>query len=164
MIDHASLSMAFQIVLNSTSEPMGDDLENQVISFLIRIGYLPDNRTREAILSSIPYRLFMDCFIKRRSKLWEIDQLESFLGTTRATVYRHLNKLKSMNLVEDISFTSEDTGYLHKGYRLRYGNLSRAWNVVEINMTNVIEQYRKSVDRIQEKLNIDIEVLEEEEK
>ncbi len=145
--------MAFRIVLNSTWEPMGDELENQVISFLTRIGYLPENRTKEAILKSVPYRLFMDCFIKRRNKLWEIDELESFLKTTRATVYRHLNRLKSMNLLEETSFNSEDTGYIHKGYRLRFSNLSRAWNVVEKHMTTVIEQYRKAVDSIQERLD-----------
>lgn len=147
--------MAFQIVLNSASIPLGDDLESKVISFLMRIGYMSENRTREAILKSVPYRLFMECFIKRRNKLWEIDELESFLGATRATVYRHLNKLKSLDLVEEIPFNSKETGYIHKGYRLRFSNISRAWNFVEAHMEMTIEQYRKAVDSIQETLNRD---------
>jgi hypothetical protein len=145
--------MAFQIVLNSSSIPLGDDLESRVISFLMRVGYLSETRTRESILGSVPYRLFMECFLKRKDKLWEIDEMESFLGATRATVYRHLNKLKSLDLVEESPFTSEDTGYVHKGYKLRFGNLSRAWNFVEAHMQVTMEQYRTAVDGIQEALN-----------
>jgi len=147
--------MAFHIVLNSASTPLGDDLESQLISFLMRIGYLSENKTREAIRKSVPFKLFMECFVKRRSKLWEIDELEAFLKTTRATVYRHLNKLKSLDLVEETPFNSEDTGYVHKGYRLRFSNLSRAWNFVEAHMEMTIEQYREAVDRIQETMNRD---------
>ena len=145
--------MAFQIVLNSAITPLGDDLESRVISFLMRIGYISENKTREAVLKSVPYRLFMECFIKRRNKLWEIDELESFLKATRATVYRHLNRLKSLDLVEESPINSEETGYIHKGYRLRFGNISRAWNFVEAHMEMTIEQYRKSVDAIQESMN-----------
>lgn len=152
--------MAFQIELNSTNYPMGDDLESQVISFLMRIGYISENKTRDAVVKSVPFRLFMDCFLKRRNKHWEIDELESYLGATRATVYRHLNKLKSLDIVEEVPFNSEDTGYVHKGYRLRFSNLSRAWNFVEAHMEMTIEQYRKSVDRIQDRLQKEF-VLEE---
>ena len=155
--------MAFHIVLNSASIPLGDDLESQVISFLMRIGYLSENKTREAIRKSVPFRLFMECFIKRRNKLWEIDELESFLKATRATVYRHLNRLKSLDLVEESPINSEETGYIHKGYKLRFGNLSRAWNFVEAHMEMTIEQYRKSVDSIQESLNREFSLEGEEE-
>lgn len=153
--------MAFQIVLNSSSIPLGDDLESKVISFLTRVGYLSETRTRESILASVPYRLFMECFLRRKDKLWEIDDLESFLGVTRATVYRHLNKLKSLDLVEETPFNSEDTGYVHKGYRLRFGNISRAWNFVEAHMEMTIEQYRIAVDGIQESLNREQSLKEE---
>ena len=154
--------MAFQIVLNSAITPLGDDLESRVISFLMRIGYISENKTREAVLKSVPYRLFMECFIKRRNKLWEIDELESFLKATRATVYRHLNRLKSLDLVEESPINSEETGYVHKGYKLRFGNLSRAWNFVEAHMEMTIEQYRRSVDGIQELLNREISLEGEE--
>ena len=155
--------MAFQIVLNSAITPLGDDLESRVISFLMRIGYISENKTREAVLKSVPYRLFMECFIRRRNKLWEIDELESFLKATRATVYRHLNRLKSLDLVEESPINSEETGYVHKGYRLRFGNLSRAWNFVEAHMEMTIEQYRKSVESIQEVLNREFSLEGEEE-
>ncbi len=36
--------MAFQIVLNSAMIPMGDNLESQAISFLVRIGYFSENK------------------------------------------------------------------------------------------------------------------------
>ena len=145
--------MAFEIVLNASSIPPGDDLESKVISFLTRIGYLPGNRTREATLASVPYRLFMECFLRRGDRFWEVEDLESFLGVTRATVYRHLNKLKSLDLVGESPVNSEETGYIHKGYRLRLGNLSRAWNVVEEHMKFTMEQYRLAVDAIQEGVN-----------
>jgi len=145
--------MAFQIELNSASIPLGDDLESQVISFLMRIGYISENKTREAIIKSVPFRLFMDCFLRRRNKHWEIDELESFLGATRATVYRHLNKLKSMDIIEENPFNSPETGYIHKGYRLRFSKLSRAWMFVEEHMKMTMKQYRKAVDSIQETLD-----------
>jgi len=153
--------MAFQIVLKSASVPIGDDLESQLISFLVRIGYLPENRAKETIIESVPYKLFLNCFLKRKDKLWEIDDMESFLGVTRATVYRHLNKLKSLDLVEEVPFPSKDTGYIHKGYRLRFSNLSRAWNFVEAHMEMVMEQYRKNVDSIQERVNRELSLVEE---
>ncbi len=83
---------------------------------------------------------------------------------TRATVYRHLNRLKSLDLVEESPINSEETGYVHKGYKLRFGNLSRAWNFVEAHMEMTIEQYRRSVDSIQEVLNREFSLEGEEEK
>jgi len=146
--------MAFRILLNSTVTPMGEDMESRVISFLVRIGYLPVNRAVELHKKSVPYRLFMDCFVRRRERLWEVEALEAFLGTTRATLYRHLNRLKALGIIEEASLTSEDTGYIHKGYRLRFGNLSRAWNFTEALMDGVIKQYRKEVDWIQEEIEL----------
>jgi len=36
-----------------------------------------------------------------------------------------------------------------KGYRIRYGNLSKAWNFVESNVQIAMENYRKTVDHVQ---------------
>ena len=147
-------SMTFRILLNSTVTPLGDDIEGRVISFLVRIGYLPENRTIENYKESVPYKLFMDCFVRRREKLWEVEALESYLGTSRATLYRHLNRLKSLGIIEETTLNSEDTGNIHKGYKLRFGNLSWAWNFTEAFMEGIIKQYRKEVDKIQEMIEM----------
>lgn len=153
--------MAFQIVLNSAWEPLGDSLESQVISFLKRIGYISENKTLEAVKKSVPFRLFMECFIKRRTKLWEIDEMETFLNATRATIYRHLNKLKSLDIVQEVPFNSKETGYIHKGYRLYYGDISRAWNFVEQHMDHTMKEYRESVNRIQEAMDKELSLEQE---
>ncbi|MFP4170992.1 MAG: helix-turn-helix domain-containing protein [Methanomassiliicoccales archaeon] len=129
-----------------------DDVDDLAVRLLKQIGYLPrgyDPKTgANDVLESVPYRLFMDCFMRNNHRAWLVDELASFLGTTRPTVYRHLNKLKAIDLVEEVE--TERDGQMKKGYRIRYGDLRKAWSFTEANVEMAMESYRKSIDHFQE--------------
>lgn len=129
-------------------------LETAMMDFLMSAGYISrvENLETEAdIRKGIPYRLFMDCFMKRRDRLWEVDDLATYLNTTRPTVYRHLNKLQAIGLIE--GFLIGKNYPLRKGYSLRYGNLSQAWFFVEENVQTAMQSYRKTVDHLKDLLS-----------
>jgi len=122
-------------------------------TFLINIGYIPkgyDPKTASAttIRDSIPYKLFMEYFMGNMSKAWSVEELALLLGTSKPTIYRHINKLKTMDLLE--SMDVEFDGQIRKGYRIRYGNLQKAWSFTEANIEMAMENYRKTVEHFQE--------------
>ncbi|MDY0292991.1 MAG: helix-turn-helix domain-containing protein [Candidatus Methanomethylophilaceae archaeon] len=120
-------------------------------TFLVQIGYIPkgyDPKTGAAGLrDSVPYRMFMEFFIRNKSKAWTVEELAALLGTTKPTIYRHINKLKSMDLLE--SLDAEFEGQVRKGYRIRYGDLSKAWSFTEANVNMAMENYRRTVGHLQ---------------
>jgi predicted transcriptional regulator len=122
-----------------------EDLEHAAKIFLAQIGYLSKGADVR-----IPLNLFMECLLKKPEKAWQVDELAVVLKTSRPTVYRHLNKLKSLDLLEEVLVEDEQTGQLKKGYKLRYGSLSKAWNFVEAHVKVALENYRKTVNHIQE--------------
>jgi predicted DNA-binding ArsR family transcriptional regulator len=66
-------------------------------------------------------------------------------------VYRHLNKLKALDLLEESVVRPDSSeGQPKKAYRIRYGNLSKAWNFVEAHVKVAMDNYRKTVDHLQE--------------
>ena len=44
----------------------------------------------------------------------------------------------------------EFDGQIRKGYRIRYGNLQKAWSFTEANIEMAMENYRKTVEHFQE--------------
>ena len=144
--------MAFEItvVSNTPLTPLGD-IDEVLSIFLSQVGYLPPGYTprndASDIESSIPFRIFRDYFLRRSEKAWLIEDIAADLEATKATVYRHINKLKSLDLLEEAHVERE--GAQRKGYRLRYGNLSKAWNITESNVEAAMDSYRKTVDHIQ---------------
>ena len=138
------------VVSNTPLTPVSD-FDAVSVTFLYQIGYLPkgyDPKTDAAsVKQSVPYRLFVNCLMKRPEKAWHVDELCTVLGTSRPTVYRHLNKLKSLDLLEEVSVENGD-GQTRKSYRLRYGNLSKSWNFVEAHVRVAMESYRKTVDHL----------------
>lgn len=142
-------------VVSNTPMTGVDDVDVLAETFLVQIGYLPkgyDPRSAGAlsIRDSIPYRLFMDFFMRNPSKVWVAEELAALLNTTKPTVYRHINKLKSMDLLE--SMDTEFEGQIRKGFRIRYGDLGKAWSFTESNVNLAMENYRKTVTRFQELL------------
>lgn len=174
------------VVSNTPLTPIADT-DTVAIGFLFQIGYLPkgyDPKTDvESVRQSVPYKLVMNCFLKRPEKLWSIEELQTVLHTSRPTVYRHLNKLKGFDLVEEQPVTTfrcahcevfesgaeaevlEHAGgcaskkngkkadalaQSRKGYRMRYGNLSKSWNFVEAHVKVAMEGYRKTVEHLHE--------------
>jgi len=138
------------VVSNIPLTPL-KDLDEVSLMFLTQIGYIPkgyDPKTdAKSVRESVPYRLFVECLLGRAEKGWTVEQLATKLKTTKATIYRHINKLKALDLLDEVDVIEK--GGAKKGYRIRYGNLSKAWNFVESNVEIAIENYRKTVDHIQ---------------
>ncbi len=121
-------------------------------TFLTQIGYLPkgyDPRTNASgVKESVPYRLFMDYFMSFPSKAWSAEELAALLETTKPTIYRHINKLKALDILETVDV--ECDGQKRKGYRIRFGDLSKAWAFAESNVKMAMENYRMTVAHFQE--------------
>ncbi len=153
MLYAISGSMDFEISV-SRNAPLTslDDLEEVCAIFLTDIGYLPKGygpRTGVSeIRESVPFRLFVDFFLLRRDKTWLVDELAHELETSKPTIYRHIKKLKGMDLLEE-AYLDTGEGTQRKGYRLRYGSLGDAWHFVEEHVTVAMSNYRKTVDHIQ---------------
>ncbi len=135
----------FEIQLRRTSPMLHErDLDRVLVHFLSSIGYMkynPDKDFEEA-KKSVGYRLFKECLLLHPEKLWSVDELLTYLNTSRPTLYRYLNKLKSYDLLEE-----EHEG-IAKKYRLRYGDIEKAWSFVEANVKMAMENYRREVEHI----------------
>ncbi|HDD57252.1 MAG: transcriptional regulator [Spirochaetes bacterium] len=139
--------MSFEIRVVSNTPLTGEkDVENATRMFLYQIGYLSKGSDPE-----IPYRIFYDFFLKHPSRAWMVEEISKELKVSKPTVYRHLNKLKGLDIIEDVQ-VSDDTGQSKKAYRLRYGNFEKAWNFVEAHLKVAIENYGKTVEHIQKLL------------
>jgi predicted transcriptional regulator len=146
--------MSFELnVVNNTPLTPLSDIDEVAILFLNQIGYFPkgyDPKTEATdIRDRVPYRLMVEFFLGRMEKAWLVEDLAVALGTTKATVYRHINKLKGFDLLEETPVARPDGGS-KKGYRIRYGNLGKAWNFTEAHVQVAMENYRKTVDHLQE--------------
>ena len=136
-----------------SNTPLGamTDINTVAETFLTQIGYIPkgyDPKTDvSGVRESVPYRLFMDHFMRNMTKIWTVDELAAVMRTTKPTIYRHINKLKSMDILE--SADVEFAGQVRKGYRIRYGDLRKAWSFTEANVSMAMENYRKTVEHFQ---------------
>jgi len=143
-----------QVVSNTPMSGV-DEVDVVAETFLTQIGYIPkgyDPKTGTSdIRQSVPYRLFMDFFMRNINKAWTVEELAALLGTTKPTVYRHINKLKSMDILE--STDVEYDGQVRKGYRIRYGDLVKAWSFTEANVSMAMENYRKTAVHFQALMN-----------
>ncbi|MDR2866133.1 MAG: helix-turn-helix domain-containing protein [Methanomassiliicoccaceae archaeon] len=136
-----------------SNTPLGamTDIDTVAETFLVQIGYIPkgyDPKTDAAgVRESVPYRLFMDFFMRNATKIWTVEELAALMRTTKPTIYRHINKLKAMDILEgaDVEFD----GQMRKGYRIRYGDLRKAWSFTEANVNMAMENYRKTVAHFQ---------------
>jgi len=138
--------MVFEIRVVSNTPLIGDaDPESVAKTFFQQIGYLSKGSD-----PSIPYTLFADYFIKHPTKAWYVEELAVSLNTSKPTIYRHLNKLKSLDILEEIHAVDEISKQQKKAYRLRYGNLKKAWNFVEAHIKVAVENYGKTVEHLQQ--------------
>ena len=85
--------------------------------------------------------------MRNMNKAWTVEELAALLDTTKPTIYRHINKLKSLDLLESMDVEFE--GQMRKGYRIRYGDLNKAWSFTEANVNMAMENYRKTVAHFQ---------------
>jgi len=139
-----------QVVSNTPMNAV-NDIHVVAETLLVQIGYIPkgyDPKTSAVgVRDSVPYRLFMEFFMKNPSKAWAVEELAALLETTKPTIYRHINKLKSMDLLESVDVDFD--GVSRKGYRIRYGDLSKAWSFTEANVNMAMENYKRTVSHFQ---------------
>lgn len=142
--------MPFEIsVVSNTPLTPVTDFDQALLTFLRQVGYLERGADDEAsIRKGVAYRLVRDCLLTRPEKAWTADELMTMLETTRPTLYRHLNKLKGLDLLEESGAEDGSDAIGRKAYRIRYGNLAKAWNFVEANVKIAMENYRKSVEHV----------------
>jgi Bacterial regulatory protein, arsR family len=144
--------MPFELTLRYTTPltPISD-VDEVLEEFLRMVGYLPEGEDHRGgvgpISTSLPYRMFRECFLRDPARPWYPEELVAVLKTSKPTVYRHLNKLKSLDMLEEVPGAADGKG--RKGYRLRYGNLARAWDFTEANATNALRRYRETVEHLQ---------------
>ncbi len=137
--------MAFEMQVVSNTPLIGEeDLDGAAKKFFEQIGYISKGTD-----PNIPYKIFADFFLKHPTKAWFVDEIATELKTSRPTVYRHLNKLKDFDILEEIRVFDEATQQNKKAYRMRYGNFQKAWNFVEAHLKIAIENYSKTVEHLQ---------------
>ena len=137
--------MAFEMQIVSNTPLVGEvDPETVAKKFFEQIGYLSKGAD-----PTIPYKMFADFFIKHPTKAWFVEELSNELKTSKPTIYRHLNKLKGFDILEEMQVFDNTTKQNKKAYRLRYGNLEKAWNFVEAHIKVAVENYSKTVEHLQ---------------
>jgi len=137
------MGFAIQVVSNT---PLIGEEDPEIVAkkFFEQIGYLSKGSDPD-----IPYKLFAEFFLKHPDKAWYVEEISNKLDTSKPTVYRHLNKLKGLDILEEVQVFDENSKQNKKAYRLRYGNLEKAWNFVEAHLKVAIENYGKTVEHLQ---------------
>ena len=137
--------MAFEMQIVSNTPLIGEDDPELVAKiFFEQIGYISKGAD-----PTIPYKIFADFFIKNPSKPWFVEEISNQLKASKPTIYRHLNKLKGFDILEEVQIFDEISKQNKKAYRLRYGNLEKAWNFVEAHIKVAVENYSKTVEHLQ---------------
>ena len=137
--------MVFEMQVVSNTPLVGEENPEEVAKkFFEQIGYLSKGSD-----PGIPFKLFNDFFLKHPEKAWYVDEISVKLKTSKPTVYRHLNKLKGFDILEEVQVLDETSQQNKKAYRLRYGNIQKAWNFVEAHLKVAIENYGKTVEHLQ---------------
>lgn len=152
--------MGFELtVVNNT--PLIGEKDPRVVArtLFTQIGYL----TPRGADSNVAFGLVYDSFLSHPDRVWLVEELAAHLKTSSPTIYRHLNRLRGLELLEEVDLADkgEENGKPKKrgpkkrGYRLRYGNLSRAWQFVEAHLKVAAENYARTVEHLQALLDAD---------
>lgn len=144
--------MAFEMQVVSHAPLTGETDPQRLAKLLFSmIGYT----ARKGPDHGVSFKLFYDCFLLHPTKEWTVEELATVCGTTLPSVYRHLNKLKDLDIIEDLYVGGDDgeegaaPRERKRAFRLRYGDLSKAWNFCEAHFQLASENYRKSVDHLE---------------
>jgi DNA-binding transcriptional ArsR family regulator len=149
--DRSTSRISFKLTLREQA-PLDEKmtLEANLLELLLSIGYLPSWRAaddQDSISASIPYRLFKDCLLDRPERNWTVRELMAVLGTTKPTLYRHLKKLESLDLLE--RGLRGDSPRSSKAFRIRYGDLAKAWTFTEEHARQSLKAYRGTVEHLE---------------
>lgn len=140
--------MAFEIhVVENAPMTDIDDVDTVALRFMEDLGYIMrqyDPKTPvDSVRKSVPYKLFLDCFLRHQDKDWRVEDLSEELRTSVPTIYRHLAKLKALELIDE---DAEDEG---KVVHLKHYSFQLAWRVTEANVLSALDRYRAIVEFIQ---------------
>jgi len=140
--------MTFEMQIISNTPLIGEEeFDIAAKKFFEQIGYLSKGSD-----PTLPYKIFADFFLKHPTKAWIVDDIATELDTSKPTVYRHLNKLKGFDILEEVQIYDEITKQHKKAYCIRYGNFQKAWNFVEAHIKVAVENYGKTVEHLQKLL------------
>jgi DNA-binding transcriptional ArsR family regulator len=138
---------AFRLRVKGSRLKLKGEVDDVLPTFLEDVDYLSDQGPgEEDPVKSIPYKLVKDCLLARPGKFWDVDELRTKLRTSRPTIYRHLNKLEAMGLMERKPVGKSIPP--KKAHRIRYGSLSKAWNFVEEYTKVAMDNYRLTVNHL----------------
>ncbi len=141
--------MTFEMQVISNTPLIGDEnFDSAAKKFFEQIGYLSKGSDH-----TLPYKIFADFFLKHPTKAWIVEDIATELKTSKPTVYRHLNKLKGFDILEEVQIFDEITKQNKKAYCMRYGNFQKAWNFVEAHIKVAVENYGKTVEHLQKLLD-----------
>ena len=140
--------MAFEMQVVSHAPLSGETDPQRLAKVLFSmIGYT----ARKGPDHGVSFKVFYDCFLLHPAKMWTVEEIAAVCGTTLPSVYRHLNKLKDLDIIEDLytGGDGDEAAERRRAFRLRYGDLSKAWNFAEAHFQLAVENYRKSVDHLE---------------
>lgn len=143
--------MAFEMQVVSSAPLTGEpDPQRLAKTLFSMIGYT----ARKGPDHGVSFKVFYDCFLLHPTKEWTVEEIAAACGTTLPSVYRHLNKLKDLDIIEDLYVGGEegDERERKRAFRLRYGDLSKAWNFAEAHFQLAVANYRKTIDHLEELL------------
>ena len=129
-----------------------DEVEEVLVNFLHDIGYISEGYSApgagQELADSVPVGIFIHCFFPDPERVWLVEEMANELKAHKTTVYRHITKLKNLDILEE-AIREEENGKRKKGYRIRYGNLKKAWTFTETNVEVAMLNYAKTVEHLQ---------------
>ncbi len=151
VLDRTSSHISFRLSLSELT-PIDPDAspDDHLVKFLEAVGYItPWSKTgaEDAISESLAYRLFKECLLDRPDRSWTMRELMAVLDTSKPTLYRHLKKLESLDILE--RGLRGESPRSSKAFRIRYGDLSKAWNFTEEHALQSLRSYRQTVEHLE---------------
>lgn len=151
VLDRTSTRISFRLSI-SERQALGPATgpQERLVDMMEAIGYLtPWSAPREGsdITENLAYRLFKDCLLDRPDRSWTMRELMAVLGTSKPTLYRHLKKLEALDLLE--RGLRGESPRSSKAFRIRYGDLSKAWNFTEEHAKQSLRSYRATVEHLE---------------
>jgi predicted transcriptional regulator len=151
VLDHTSSRVSFHLTLTERT-PLDPDVDAQemLVGMMEAMGYLtPWSAPREKgeVGEVLAFRLFKDCLLDRPDRTWTMRELMAVLDTSKPTLYRHLKKLEALDLLE--RGLRGESPRSSKAFRIRYGDLSKAWNFTEEHARQSLRAYRQTVEHLE---------------
>ncbi len=125
--------MTFDITLSGTPLELDLEREDLQMNFLRATGVIPYRSSGGEEPGSIPqYQIFKDFLLRGGG---DVKEMSSAMGTTLATIYRHLKKFEYLDIIEYIDVEKKHIA------RIRYDSLPVAWKFTELHVNTLAEMY-----------------------